>query len=192
MLDHFDILAPVYDRVIGPPDPSRLRALLRLPADGWLLDAGGGTGRVAAGLRPYVGGLVISDQSRSMLRRARDKQALQPVQAQVQRLPFPDGFFGRILVVDALHHFMDQPAAARELARVLAPGGRLVVEEPDIARPAVKLVALAERMALMGSTFLAPDVVRDLLAAQGLVAHVAERDRFSAWIVADKPDEGVT
>ncbi|NWG18795.1 MAG: methyltransferase domain-containing protein [Chloroflexi bacterium] len=191
MPDHFDILAPVYDRLIGPPDPARLRALLRLPVSGWLLDAGGGTGRVAAALRPYVGGLVISDQSRPMLRRARDKQALHPVQAQVHRLPFPAGFFGRILVVDALHHFLDQPAAARELARVLAPGGRLVVEEPDIARPAVKLVALAERMALMGSTFLAPDVVRDLLATQGLVAHVAERDRFSAWIIADKPDEGV-
>ena len=74
-----------------------------------------------------------------------------------------------------------------ELARVLAPGGRLVIEEPDIHRPAVKLVALAERMALMGSTFLAPEIVRDLLAAQELHAQVAERDRFSAWIVADKP-----
>jgi len=59
MLDHFDILAPVYDRLIGPPDPARLTALLRLPTDGWLLDAGGGTGRVAAGLRPFVGGLII-------------------------------------------------------------------------------------------------------------------------------------
>jgi SAM-dependent methyltransferase len=190
MLDHFDILAPVYDRLIGPPDPARLTALLRLPTDGWLLDAGGGTGRVAAGLRPFVGGLIISDQSRQMLRRAREKPTLHPVQAQVQRLPFPDGFFDRILVVDALHHFFDQQAAVRELARVLAPGGRLVIEEPDIHRPAVKLVALAERMALMGSTFLAPEIVRDLLAAQGLHAQVAERDRFSAWIVADKPSGG--
>lgn len=188
MLDHFDILAPIYERVIGPPDPSRLRELLRLPHAGWLLDAGGGTGRVAAGLRPHVGGLVVSDQSRHMLRRANGKQALQPVQAQVQRLPFPDGFFSRILVVDALHHFFDQPAAARELARVLAPGGRLVVEEPDIARPAVKLVALAERLALMGSVFLAPEVIVDLLARQGLTATVAERDRFSAWIIADKSE----
>lgn len=190
MLDHFDILAPVYERVIGPPDPARLKMLLRLPTDGWLLDAGGGTGRVAATLRPFVGGLIVGDQSRQMLQRAREKQTLHPVQVQVQRLPFADGFFSRILVVDALHHFFDQPAAARELARVLAPGGRLVIEEPDIHRPAVKLVALAERMALMGSTFLAPDVVRDMLAAHGLRAHVAERDRFSAWIVADKPSGG--
>lgn len=190
MLDHFDILAPIYERVIGPPDPLRLKALLHLPTDGWLLDAGGGTGRVAATLRPFVGGLVVGDQSLQMLRRARDKQTLHPVQMQVQHVPFPDGFFSRILVVDALHHFFDQPAAMRELKRVLAPGGRLVIEEPDIHRHAVKLVALAERMALMGSTFLAPEVVRDMLAAQGLQASIAERDRFQAWIVAEKPSGG--
>lgn len=190
MLDHFDILAPVYERVIGPPDPTRLKTLLCLPTDGWLLDAGGGTGRVAATLRPFVGGLVVGDQSLQMLQRAREKQTLSPVRIQVQRLPFADGFFSRILVVDALHHFLDQPAAMHELARALAPGGRLVIEEPDIHRPAVKLVALAERIALMGSTFLAPEVVRDMLAAHGLDAHIAERDRFSAWIIADKPSGG--
>lgn len=190
MFNHFDILAPVYEWVISPPDPTRLKTLLRLPTDGWLLDAGGGTGRVAATLRPFVGGLVVGDQSLRMLRRAYEKRTLHPVRAQVQRLPFVDGFFSRILVVDALHHFSDQSAAVRELARVLAPGGRLVIEEPDIHRPAVKLVALAERMALMGSTFLAPEVVRDMLAAQGLRACIVERDRFSAWIVADKPSGG--
>ncbi|GIW00127.1 class I SAM-dependent methyltransferase [Roseiflexus sp.] len=186
MFDHFDILAPVYERVIAPPEPTRLKTLLRLPTDGWLLDAGGGTGRVAATLRPFVGGLIVGDLSLRMLQHARDKQTLHAVRAQVQRLPFADGFFSRILVVDALHHFCDQPAAARELARVLAPGGRLVIEEPDIHRPAVKLVALAERMALMGSTFLTPEGVCDMLTAQGLHAHIADRDRFSAWIVADK------
>ncbi len=190
MFDHFDILAPVYERVIGPPDPARLKRLLRLPTDGWLLDAGGGTGRVAATLRPFVGGLIVGDQSLGMLQRAREKQTVHPVRIQVQQLPFADDSFSRILVVDALHHFFDQFAAARELARVLAPGGRLVIEEPDIRRLTVKLVALAERMALMGSTFLAPEVVCTMLAAHGLQASVAERDRFSAWIVAEKPSGG--
>jgi len=39
-------------RQIGPPDPAQLRRLLDLPAHGRLLDAGGGTGRVSAQLRP--------------------------------------------------------------------------------------------------------------------------------------------
>lgn len=185
MADHFDILAPLYDRVIGPPGPERLRDLLQLPADGWLLDAGGGTGRIAAQLRPLVGQLVISDQSRPMLRQAQAKAAAAPVQARVERLPFPDAAFARVLVVDALYHFAAQPAAIRELLRVLAPGGRLVIEEPDIELPAVKLVALAERLAGMGSTFNRPATIQAMVAAHGHTARVERDGRFAAWVIVD-------
>ena len=108
MPDHFDFLARIYDRVIPPPDPERLGELLHLPADGWLLDAGGGTGRVSASLREQVDGLVVSDLSAGMLGQARAKQGLYPVRAHAETLPFPDRRFSRVLVVDALHHFCDQ------------------------------------------------------------------------------------
>jgi hypothetical protein len=62
MIDHFDALAPLYDRLIGPPDLARLRALLDLPTTGWVLDAGGGTGRIAAQLRLLAGHLVLLDR----------------------------------------------------------------------------------------------------------------------------------
>jgi demethylmenaquinone methyltransferase/2-methoxy-6-polyprenyl-1,4-benzoquinol methylase len=35
MLDHFDLIASVYDRLIGPPDTGRLQQLLQLPTTGW-------------------------------------------------------------------------------------------------------------------------------------------------------------
>ena len=73
MLDHFSFLAPIYDRVIGPPDPARLKGLLRLPAAGLMLDAGGGTGRVPCQLRPFIDQLFISDLSVRMLQQARVK-----------------------------------------------------------------------------------------------------------------------
>ena len=38
MLDHFDLIASIYDRLIGPPDTGRLRQLLQLPTTGWMLD----------------------------------------------------------------------------------------------------------------------------------------------------------
>ena len=44
MLHHFDIIAPFYDRVIQKLDLKRLISLLKLPAKGLMLDAGGGTG----------------------------------------------------------------------------------------------------------------------------------------------------
>jgi len=189
MIDHFDALAPLYDRLIGPPDPARLRDLLDLPAAGWVLDAGGGTGRIAAQLRAVTGNLVLLDRSQPMLRQAQGKR-LWPIPGDVARLPFPDACFDRVVVVDALHHFPDQSAAIGELLRVLKPGGRLVIEEPDIARFAVKLVALAERLALMGSYFATPTEICAMLAAHGAQARVVSDGGFAAWVVAEKPVQG--
>ena len=186
MPDHFDFLARIYDRVIPPPDPERIGRLLRLPAGGWLLDAGGGTGRVSASLSEQVDGVVVSDLSPGMLARARAKGGLHAVRAHAETLPFPDHRFSRVLVVDALHHFCDQRDAIADLIRVLEPGGRLVIEEPDYTRFAVKLVALAERLALMRSRFHTPEVIRDIVAAQGLEARIERDGGFAAWVVVDK------
>jgi demethylmenaquinone methyltransferase/2-methoxy-6-polyprenyl-1,4-benzoquinol methylase len=186
MFDHFDMLAPWYDRLMGPPDIERLADLLKLPSTGWLLDGGGGTGRASAPLRQRVGRVVVSDLSERMLRQAAPK-SLNRVRARAEQLPFRDGTFDRILVVDALHHFDDQPAAIRAFARTLRPGGRILIEEFDAGRRAVRLIALAEKVFLMRSRFLSPARIRELLDACGLKSHVADASRFAAWIVGDKP-----
>lgn len=186
MNGHFDIISSFYDRVMGGPDRESLQALLRLPSDGWLLDAGGGTGRVSACLRPYVGGLVVSDLSDGMLKKVHKKGDLLPLRAMSESLPFSDGLFSRILVVDALHHFKNQQQAIGELLRVLAPGGRLVIEEPDISRRSVKFIALIEKVFLMGSRFLGSDEIISVINGYGLSASVADSDHHRMWLVADK------
>lgn len=185
MPDHFDLLASFYERVIPPPDPAEITELLRLPTAGRLLDAGGGTGRVSAGLRDQVGTLVVSDLSRNMLRQARAKASLRPVQAHAETLPFPDGSFDRVLVVDALHHFCSQRDALRDLLRVLGSGGRLVIEEPDYTRTAVKVVAIAEKLAFMRSRFYTPEAVGGMVADLGFAADIVRDSKFRAWILVD-------
>jgi demethylmenaquinone methyltransferase/2-methoxy-6-polyprenyl-1,4-benzoquinol methylase len=187
-LDHFSLLAPFYDRVFAEFDPVRLRGLLALPA-ARLLDVGGGTGRIAKMLGGDAGLVVVTDASRAMLGEARGKPGLLTAQAHAERLPYPDGCFDRVLVVDAFHHFRDHPVAARELLRVVAPGGRLVVEEMNLERWQVKLIALGERLLLMGSRFYHPEELRRLFAADGarVTAHVDEG--ISMWIVAEKENE---
>lgn len=186
MIDHFAFAAPIYDRVLGPPDIRRLDRLLR-PGDGLrILDAGGGTGRVSAGLRGRTAHLVISDLSRPMLLRAARKGLL-AVSAPAECLPFPDASFDRILVVDALHHFRRQEAAVAEFARILKPGGRLLIEEPDLRRMAVRAVALAERLLLMESRFHPPADIARMMRKHGMDARIAETDLFRAWVVGDKP-----
>jgi len=185
--DHFQAVARFYDRLIGVPHIDRQVELLELPCVCSLLEVGGGTGRVLERLRDQAHPLVIADYSAAMLRQAAGKEGLCPVRAAAERLPFPDAVFDRVLVVDALHHFRDQERAVSEMARVLRPGGRLVIEEPDVRRPAVKLVALGERLLRMKSTFHPPERIREMAERAGLRVRVVSGGAFSAWVVADRP-----
>ena len=184
---HFDFLSSIYDRVISAPDPALLRDRLRLPIEGRALEVGAGTGRVAASLRPLVGRFVISDLSESMLREAPAKCDCGRLQSYAERLPFAEASFERVLVVDALHHFRDQRTAVGEMWRVLRPGGRLVIEEMDITRRGVKLIALAEKIALMGSRFYSPSELRAMLASCGAAPQVETDGKSTVWVMADKP-----
>lgn len=188
MIDHFDLIAAAYDRIIGVPDVAHLQQLLQLPTAGWLLDGGGGTGRVSGQLRPMVGNVVVNDLSHRMLKQALAKP-VDAVRGETEQLPFADDCFERILVVDALHHFCDQQDAVQDLIRVLKPGGRLVIEEPDFNRISVKILAAAEKIFLMRSHFYTPEHIRDMVAACGLTASIIRKNDFRAWIVADKGGE---
>ena len=183
-LDHFGVLAPIYDRVIRAPNVGRLRALADLTVSDRLLDIGGGTGRVLAHLHNEVAAAWIADASLGMLRQAHER-GLGTCQGFAEAMPFRDGAFSRIVAVDSFHHFPDQEGAVHELLRVLAPGGRLVIEEPDIRHFTVKLVALGERLAMMCSHFRYPEGLVTLftMPATSVSVHTGSR---TYWIVIDK------
>jgi demethylmenaquinone methyltransferase/2-methoxy-6-polyprenyl-1,4-benzoquinol methylase len=185
LLDHFSLLAPFYDRFARPKDSRKLESWLALPAAGRLLDVGGGTGRVSRELRGMVDDIVIADLSSGMLRQAATKDGLMPVCAHAERLPFLDGMFERVLMVDAFHHVCNQTETARDLWRVLKPGGRLVIEEPDIRTGVVKIVALLEKLAFMRSHFLPPPRIADFFAVPSARVHLAQ-EAYNAWIIVEK------
>jgi len=183
MFDHFDFLAPIYDRAIPFSRLDLMLKMVALPVDGLLLDAGGGTGRVAAALRPYVRAALVADFSPGMLAQAR-KKGLPVTQSPAERLPFAAGTFERIIMVDALHHVINQKETISELWRVLRPGGRLVIEEPDIRTLTVKLVAVGEKLALMRSHFLSPPKISALFPPEARVK--IETERYNAWVIVEK------
>jgi hypothetical protein len=61
-----------------------------------------------------------------------------------------------------------------------------VIEEPDIKRFAVKLVALFEKLALMNSRFLSGEEIRALVASHGLRAEIGCISDFATCVVVDK------
>ncbi len=174
-LDHFSLVAGLYDRTAQFTITEPLIGLLSLSPDSILLDAGGGTGRVAAALRNRVRKAVVVDLSRGMLRRAADK-GLEAVRAPAERLPFSSGTFDRVIMIDALHHVLDQVQAAGELWRVLSPGGRLLIIEPDINQFAVKLIAFMEKILLMRSHFLAGEKIAAFFENRDVPARVVYSD----------------
>lgn len=185
-LDHFGLLAPIYERFFPEPPPDRLRRALKLPAAGLLLDVGGGTGRVTRQFAPEVARVVVADLSNGMLQQAAGHYGTSVIQAPAERLPFADGTVDRILMVDALHHVCDAAATLSELVRILAVGGRLVIQEPDWRILSVRMIAWAEKLALMRSHPYLPDEIVALAQRAGGHARCWAPGDHSVWILVDK------
>jgi ubiquinone/menaquinone biosynthesis C-methylase UbiE/DNA-binding transcriptional ArsR family regulator len=123
-------------RALGLPAEAVERALLDLLPRGGLgrlLDIGTGTGRLLELLAPRVASGLGVDASRAMLALARARLARAGLAhctvrlADMYRLPLPDGGFDLVVMQMVLHHAEAPAAALVEAARVLRPGGRLVV-----------------------------------------------------------------
>jgi SAM-dependent methyltransferase len=115
-----------------------LRALRRLlkgqerPAGGGrlrLLDLGCGTGATLTRLRPF-GRATGLDLEPLALAFCRERGHRELVRGSATALPFADRTFDVVVALDVLEHVADHEAAAREIARVLAPGGHVLVTVP--------------------------------------------------------------
>jgi ubiquinone/menaquinone biosynthesis C-methylase UbiE len=160
--DHFGLIAGLYNRMGSYSPSARFLELLDLHPDVKLLDAGGGTGRVALALQPMVREVVVMDLSRGMLRFAAGKD-LGTICAPAENLPFGSSVFDRIIMMDAFHHVINQRTVIHEFWRVLVPGGKIIIVEPDITRFPVKLIALGEKFLFMRSHFFSADKISALL-----------------------------
>ena len=194
----FDIIAPRYDaftRVFSFGLDARWKAELlatitpHLRPDGSALDLACGTGDLAFALaeRMPCGHVTGIDASPGMidLARARGEKRGDGVQFTVgdmMRLDVPDASVDTVTAGYALRNVPDPRAALREIARVLAPGGRLYTL--DFYRPAVawwRLLFLAYLSAagnLVGWLWHREPVVYGYIARS--VDHFLSADAFSA------------
>lgn len=185
IIDHFGLIAPFYDHAIPLRELEQYIRLIELPIAGVLLDVGGGTGRVAEALRDKVSQVVVVDASMDMLGQAQKKSGLRLTCSHSESLPFQTGAFDRVIMVDALHHVIDQQSSASEIWRVVKPGGLAVVLEPDIRKLSVKAIAILEKVLLMRSHFLSPERIAKLFGFPDADLRIVE-DGFNSWVCARK------
>ena len=181
---HFDFLLPQIYRLIHGRRPETLLKLAQVDPAMRVLDVGGGTGRIAQHLPPEAT-VVVVDPSWNMLRAAPSGAFWYRLRGLAEALPFPGNFFDRVLIVDALHHFLDQTRGLREAWRVLRPGGRIIIEEPDITHPVGRWLPWFERLLLMRSHFLTADQIHQRIP-QARVVQVL-RQGIRMWLVLEKP-----
>ncbi len=117
-------------------------ALLDIGADDRVIDLGCGTGRHVLELSKTPANIIGADISRDdirsgrylleiMRRRGEVRARVHWLQTAGERLPFKDAAFDRVICTETLEHVDDDAVLARELVRVLKPGGILAVSVPD-------------------------------------------------------------
>lgn len=175
-------------------DLCRLGGLARAAPGMVVLDLGCGAGH--AGFALAADGAVVTacDLAPEMLAVVADEAQRRGLDVRVQqalaeRLPFQDAHFDLVVSRFSAHHWADVPAALREIARVLMPGGHLVMI--DVVAPEVPLFdTLLQAVEILRDA----SHVRDyrvsewdaMLRAAGFEAPAADTWRlpldFSAWV----------
>ncbi|HYF53296.1 MAG TPA: metalloregulator ArsR/SmtB family transcription factor [Salinarimonas sp.] len=200
-LSHFARIAPEWDRIRSLHVPEEaveaaiLEALGAKPVRA-LVDLGTGTGRMLQLLAPRAGRVVGLDASHAMLSVARanlERAGLTRVelrQGDIYAPPLESGAFDLVIVHQVLHYLDDPARALREAARLLSPGGRLLVV--DFAPHDLEF--LRERQAHRRLGFAGEQMASwlaeaglDMIAARDLASPGAGRDQLtvSVWLAGD-------
>lgn len=144
----FDRAVEFYDQTRALPpeimDPAMQSLVheLQVTSDSRVLEIGVGTGRFALPVAERIGrvfGIDLSVGMMEVLKRKKNAGAVRLAQADATALPFPTDTFNAVYAVHVLHLVSGWQNAVREVMRVLAPGGRFIINfhRRDTASPNV-------------------------------------------------------
>ena len=124
-------LAERSNRTVNAAAAARVAGLV--PVGARVLDCAAGTGEFSLAAAKRAASVLCTDQSQPMLDRARKKAAKRGLTnirfalRDVTALSDPDGSFDAVIAANVLHLLPEPETAVRELWRVTAPGGRLIL-----------------------------------------------------------------
>jgi len=147
IVDQFTRQAVPFSTASPITDENALRMIIeaaRPQPDDTMLDVACGGGIVVCAFAPHVRHATGIDMTPAMLQRAKrladDKSIANTTfdQGDAQALSYPDAAFNIVVTRFSFHHFLDPLAVLREMRRVVAPGGRIVVADMYASQDSAK------------------------------------------------------
>lgn len=199
------LVATVYERLWRPAafyvasgvttgaEQRRATSALKLSGAGRLLDVACGPGNFTGSLAGQLaeGGLAVGfDISEPMLTRAvLDNSTARTcyVRGDARALPFADETFDAVCCFGALYLMPEPYGVAREMVRVLRPGGRIAIltsYTPDL--PPIRHV-MTSGARVIGLTMFDRDAFVEMFSSAGLVDIEQQTQRTLQFVVAAKP-----
>jgi len=148
--EYYDVYwSPAGSRFRGREDPDLVRQVEPLAHRGTrCLDVGCGDGlTIASYLTRTTGKCIGVDVSQAAVSKAKGNGVDARLIDDATELPFAECSFELITCIEVLEHLFDAEGAAREIARVLVPGGHLVVQVPNVAH-------WSHRVSMLRGTFV--------------------------------------
>ena len=132
-----DWALPLFRRsVLKQAKLDQITRLLDDPAGRECLDIGADNGVISLLLRRMGGRWSSADLDQRAVASIRELVGERVYRLDGAETPFPDRSFDQVVVVDYLEHIADDAAFVRELARIVRPGGSVIINVPHL-KPAL-------------------------------------------------------
>ena len=144
-------------------DLDTLRTMTQRLSHPTVLDLGCGAGHASFAIAPHAQSVTAFDLSAQMLdvvaqaARERGLHNLETRHGNAARLPFADASFDLVVTRFSAHHWLDVPAALREVARVLRPQGSFIVIDnwsPPVSPSVVAAILMIQKVRVTSGTLL--------------------------------------
>jgi demethylmenaquinone methyltransferase/2-methoxy-6-polyprenyl-1,4-benzoquinol methylase len=184
----FDLISPIYEKIISADEETfkTLFELGDLKITDRVLDLGGGTGRVAKSFLSKVKEIAVLDGSKGMILQCQKKGGINCVFGKADNIPFEDGHFDKIIIIDAFHHFQNKEKAVQEIKRVLKGNGKAIIEEVNFNRFGNWLVEKLETIFGAKSKIYSPELTAEFFSKNGFKIKILDKNKNSYYLIAEK------
>ncbi|MBN2432276.1 MAG: class I SAM-dependent methyltransferase [Acidobacteria bacterium] len=187
MKNAFDRLHRLYDpfmRLTGFYADETIIRLLRPEPHERFIDVGGGTGWIARHIAQHGPSVTVLDISLGMLSHVDGPSGVRAVCGDGRRMGIRSGVFDGAVLSDALHHIPETEWLLGEVARVLRPGGRLLMHDFERTSRWVRLLQTLESRLVEKVRYSSMDELGPWLRAAGFDHGETVRTRlafFTVW-----------